>query len=370
MRLGRLTGLEREKLEAEYKELWDAHRLPRGPARRREEADGRDHRRAASDQRRVRRRAPHQDRRRRGRDPHRGADRRGGHGRHAHAPRLHQAHAASREYQAQGRGGRGITGRDVGRRRLRRRHVRGVDPRPPAAVHRQGPRLLQEGVRAARGRAHREGPRARQRARPAGRRAGRRDAAVQGVRARTRACSSRPQSRHGQEDRARRSSRTCARAASRRSRSTTATASSAPRSITKADDVLLTSRARASRCASREERVRPMGRNAAGVRGISLRDGDRLVGMCTFPRDSQRDADHGVRARLRQAHRARRLPDQEPRRQGRDHDQDDGAQRPGLGRAHRHRRRSPDPDLRPRQADPHARHATSRCRAARRRACA
>ena len=46
MRLGRLTGLEREKLEAEYKELWDAHRLPRGPARRRQEADGRDHRRA------------------------------------------------------------------------------------------------------------------------------------------------------------------------------------------------------------------------------------------------------------------------------------------------------------------------------------
>ena len=46
MRLGRLTGLEREKLEAEYKRAVGAHRLPRGPARRREEADGRDHRRA------------------------------------------------------------------------------------------------------------------------------------------------------------------------------------------------------------------------------------------------------------------------------------------------------------------------------------
>src|SRR5262249_42739576 len=32
--------------------------------------------------------------------------------------------------------------------------------------------------------------------------------------------------------------------------------------------------------------ARPMGRNAAGVKGISLRDGDRVVGMCTFPRDS------------------------------------------------------------------------------------
>ena len=35
-----------------------------------------------------------------------------------------------------------------------------------------------------------------------------------------------------------------------------------------------------------EERVRAMGRNAAGVRGISLRDGDRLVGMCTFARET------------------------------------------------------------------------------------
>ena len=39
-------------------------------------------------------------------------------------------------------------------------------------------------------------------------------------------------------------------------------------------------------------------------------------------------------------------------------------------RAHRHRGRSPDPDLRPRQADPHPRAATSRSRAARPRACA
>ena len=34
-----------------------------------------------------------------------------------------------------------------------------------------------------------------------------------------------------------------------------------------------------------EDRVRPMGRTAAGVRGISLRSDDRLVGMCTFMRD-------------------------------------------------------------------------------------
>jgi DNA gyrase subunit A len=35
-----------------------------------------------------------------------------------------------------------------------------------------------------------------------------------------------------------------------------------------------------------DDRVRPMGRTATGVRGISLRDGDRLVGMAVFDRGS------------------------------------------------------------------------------------
>jgi len=55
--------------------------------------------------------------------------------------------------------------------------------------------------------------------------------------------------------------------------------------LTKADDVLLTS-AKGYAVRFTEERVRAMGRSAAGVRGISLRDGDKLVGMCTFARDS------------------------------------------------------------------------------------
>ncbi len=55
--------------------------------------------------------------------------------------------------------------------------------------------------------------------------------------------------------------------------------------VTKADDVLLTS-AKGFAVRFTEERVRAMGRNAAGVRGISLRDGDRLVGMCTFARET------------------------------------------------------------------------------------
>ena len=46
-------------------------------------------------------------------------------------------------------------------------------------------------------------------------------------------------------------------------------------------------------------------------------------------RASAGDADHRLRARLRQAHADVRLPDQEPRRQGRHHHQDHRAQRQG-----------------------------------------
>ncbi|MBC7974137.1 MAG: DNA gyrase subunit A, partial [Myxococcales bacterium] len=53
---------------------------------------------------------------------------------------------------------------------------------------------------------------------------------------------------------------------------------------TKDHDVLLTS-AKGFAVRFNEARVRPMGRTAAGVRGISLRPDDRLVGMSTFTRD-------------------------------------------------------------------------------------
>jgi DNA gyrase subunit A len=55
--------------------------------------------------------------------------------------------------------------------------------------------------------------------------------------------------------------------------------------VTKADDVLLTS-AKGYAVRFQEDRVRHMGRTAAGVRGITLRQGDRLVGMVTFPREA------------------------------------------------------------------------------------
>jgi DNA gyrase subunit A len=54
--------------------------------------------------------------------------------------------------------------------------------------------------------------------------------------------------------------------------------------VTKADDVLLTS-AKGYAVRFMEEKVRVMGRNAAGVRGITLREGDRVIGMVTFPRE-------------------------------------------------------------------------------------
>ncbi len=56
--------------------------------------------------------------------------------------------------------------------------------------------------------------------------------------------------------------------------------------VTKADDVLLTS-AKGYAVRFQEDKVRVMGRNAAGVRGITLREGDRLVGMVTFGRATE-----------------------------------------------------------------------------------
>ncbi len=57
--------------------------------------------------------------------------------------------------------------------------------------------------------------------------------------------------------------------------------------ITSAEhDVMLTS-ARGSAVRFRDEKVRPMGRTAGGVRGMDLRDGDKMVGMVTFERTSE-----------------------------------------------------------------------------------
>ena len=60
------------------------------------------------------------------------------------------------------------------------------------------------------------------------------------------------------------------------------------------------------RSASTETDVRPMGRTAYGVRGITLRDDDYVVAMEIV--QAGRHAADGDRARVRQAHRNRRVP--------------------------------------------------------------
>ena len=245
--------------------------------------------------------------------------------------RLHQAHAVARVPRAEARRPRHHRRVDQGRR-LRRRDVRRLDARPRAPLHATGPRLRQEGLRAARGRAHVARQGARQRARAA--RTARRSSRC------CRSSSSRTGTfvvhgdarRRGQEDRARRvrehppsghhraHDRRGRRARRRRVSPTASTTCCWPR---------------ATGCAIRfpEEQVRadgPHRARRAGHRAARRRRGRRLRDL---PARRAGHAHHRVRARLRQAHRARRVPGQEPRRQGRHHHQDHRAQRQGRRRA-------------------------------------
>ena len=95
MQLGRLAALERQQIEDEFAELIKTDQLPRRPARQPREDRCAHQGRPGRAEEEVRRRAPHPDRRaggdrlhRRRPDPARGGRR------HAHAARLHQAHAA------------------------------------------------------------------------------------------------------------------------------------------------------------------------------------------------------------------------------------------------------------------------------------
>ena len=148
MRLQRLTGLEREKIVAEFKEVLALiAKLKRDPGLR-EARPGHHRQRALRDQETVRRRAPNPDRRRGDGHRHRGPDRRGGHGHHRVPRRLHQAlspvalpRAAPRRKGAHRRDHEGR-----GRRRapLRRLHAR-LRPR----LHQPGPDALDQGLRGA-----------------------------------------------------------------------------------------------------------------------------------------------------------------------------------------------------------------------------
>ena len=142
LRLYQLTGLEREKIKTEYKEL---HRDDQGPARHPRQGIPRadDHQeRAARDSEKARDRAPNADRARRRRDQHGGSHRQRRRHHHAHARRLHQAHRVS-AYRAQRRGGKGVIGmttREGGERRgerFRRASLHRDDARLPDVFHRR-----------------------------------------------------------------------------------------------------------------------------------------------------------------------------------------------------------------------------------------
>ena len=150
MRLQRLTGLEREKLQAEYRELQEdigrleailgdeaqLWRVIKGELKEVKKNFGDERRTAISDLR--------------GRHLQRRPHRRGEHGRHPHARGLHQAHAAHLVPRA----GEGRARRERAEAK-RGRHQQAVDcgqhPRLPALFHRPGPRLPREDLRPARG---------------------------------------------------------------------------------------------------------------------------------------------------------------------------------------------------------------------------
>ena len=57
-----------------------------------------------------------------------------------------------------------------------------------------------------------------------------------------------------------------------------------------------------------ENTVRPIGRVGAGVRGISLDEGDEVVGMICIEPNSSQDVLVLSRERLRKAYRSGRIP--------------------------------------------------------------
>ena len=86
-----------------------------------------------------------------------------------------------------------------------------------------------------------------------------------------------------------------------------------------------------------EADARPMGRTAYGVRGMQLREGDEVVAMEVVER--RRHAAHGLRERLRQAHRRQRVPAPDARRHRPQERPDQRPQRPRRRHRLRHRSR-------------------------------
>ena len=169
--LSRLTALEADKIKQEHADLVERIKELREILGDESEDLRPDQGRADRDRRDLRRRAPHRDHPRRGRDRHRGPDRRPADGDLDHPLGLHQVAAALDLPPAAPRRRRRHRDGHEGRR-LHRAPVRLLDARLPAVLHQPRQGLPAEGLRAARGVAHREGPRARQPAAAARGRAG------------------------------------------------------------------------------------------------------------------------------------------------------------------------------------------------------
>ena len=173
MRLQRLTGLERDKIDAEYAEISALIHKLQGilddPQKVLdvivEELD--------RDPGALRRRAAHGDRLQLRGDQHRGPDRRRGHGRHRLPCRLHQTQRREPlQEPAPGRQGQDRDGDEGGGFRRADLHRHHPPLRPD--LHEQGPPLLAEGLPDPAGRARRQGEGDRQSDQSDGRGAGRR----------------------------------------------------------------------------------------------------------------------------------------------------------------------------------------------------
>ena len=163
LRLAQLTALESESIKREHEDVSERIRELRELLGSEAQRPGADQGGAQRDRRALRRRPPHRDHRQRGRPQHRGPDPRPADGHHDHAHRLHQVAAARDLPPAAARRARRDRDGHEGRR-LHRAPLRVLVARLPAVLLQPRQGLPLQGLRAAGGVAHREGPRARQRA--------------------------------------------------------------------------------------------------------------------------------------------------------------------------------------------------------------
>ena len=159
LRLSQLTALESDSIKQEHADVMERIRELRELLGDEAQRAGADQGGAARDLRALRRSAPDRDRAVRGRARHRGPDRRPADGHHHHEVGLHQAGAAG-DLPPAAPGWRRHHGDGPQGRRLHRAPLRLLDARLPAVLHQPRQGVPVEGLRAARGCPHHQGPRA------------------------------------------------------------------------------------------------------------------------------------------------------------------------------------------------------------------